>query len=48
MTSYRARWFKAAVILAYSDGSFDLNPAEAKNNLTENFQSVSENGGTGP
>ena len=32
--SYQVRWVKATIILAYSEGSFDLNSAEAPNILT--------------
>jgi len=52
LSSYRVRCFKAAIILAYSEGSFDLNPAEAPNILTKDLhyvpQPVNENVGTGP
>ena len=52
LSNCRVRWIKAAIILAYSEGSFDLNPAEAPNILTKDYryvpQPVNENVGTGP
>ena len=52
LSSYRVRSVKAAIILAYSEASFDLNSAEAPNILTKDFhyvpRPINENVGTGP